>query len=112
MRKEEPQLKRPTGCLNRNDRTRGWQWEWQDSADTLMKTKTWSLLDTYVTLCLESNEVGIDGAEWKKEREKINGVSEEQKVERFKRLFLDSCISKVKINLEVLIFPRDNSLPF
>lgn len=34
----------------------------------------------------------------RKEREKINGVFDEYKVERFKRLFLDSCIFKVEID--------------
>ena len=34
----------------------------------------------------------------RKEREKTNGVSDEYKVERLKRLFLDSCISKVEID--------------
>lgn len=64
----------------------------------------------YLTPCLESNEVGIDEAEREIKR-KDTCLMNKRYTDL--RLFLDLRISKVEINLEVLIFSRENSsLPF
>lgn len=89
-----------------------WQWEWGQSSDILKKTKTWFLCHRHITLYLESDEVGIDGAGWER-KERSPRVHLKQKVQELNRLLLGSCISKAEINPEVLVFSRDNySLQF